>query len=112
MPGVSTNVEIWSLKPNTVSLFSCPRPCSRSRGAESEEVPEDAEVVGETWQHVKADSSRDIRYPNNPRYPVVLYGLLSVTGTEPGLRLLVSNKAAAVRFARAFGSGRGEERPQ
>lgn len=51
-----------------------------------------------------------MRYPH-PRYTVVLYGLLSVTGMDPGMRLLVSNKAA-VRFARTFGSGQSEERPQ
>jgi hypothetical protein len=37
MPGVSTNVEIWSLKPNTVSLFFLPEavlsfPGRRERG--------------------------------------------------------------------------------
>lgn len=132
MPGVSTNVEVWGINAGAVSLFFLPeavllysenryravsydalgvvyRP---ARGIEGGEAPEDAEVVGETWQHTRADGSPDIRYPDNPRYAVVLYGLLSVTGTLPGMRLLVSNKAAAVRFARAFGTGRGEERPR
>ena len=132
MPGISTNLEIWGIKTDVASLFFLPegvllfkddlyravsydslgivyRPV---RSAEDGEVPDDAEVVGETWQHVKADGSPDIRYPQNPRYSVVLYGLLSVTGTDPGMRLLVSNKAAAVRFARTFGSGQGEERTQ
>jgi hypothetical protein len=31
------------------------------RGVEGGEVPEDAEVVGETWQHTRADGSPDIR---------------------------------------------------
>ncbi len=132
MPGISTNVEVWGIKIGAVSLFFLPeavllyrenryravsydalgvvyRP---ARGVESGEAPEDAEVVGETWQHTKADGRPDIRYPDNLRYAVVLYGLLSVTGTQPGMRLLVSNKAAAVRLARAFGAGRGEERPR
>lgn len=132
MPGISTNVEIWGIKTGVASLFFLPegvllykedlyravsydslgtfyRP---ARYAEDGEVPEDAEVVGETWQYVKADGSPDIRYPQNPRYAIVLYGLLSVTGTTPGIRLLVSNKAAAVRFARIFGSGQSEERSQ
>jgi len=127
-PGISANVDIWGIKTNTVSLFFLPegallykedryravsydslgvlyRPSST---LEDGEVPVDAEVVGETWQHVKADGSPDLRYHNNPRYALVSYGLLSVTGTEPGMRLLVSNKAAAVRFSRAFGAGREE----
>jgi len=84
-----------------------------ARSAEDGEVPEDAEVVGETWQYVKADGRPDMRYPKNPRYAVVLYGLLAVTGTgSAGIQLLVSNKAAAVRFAHTFGSGQSKERPQ
>nr|MBA4116560.1 hypothetical protein [Rubrobacter sp.] len=132
MPGISTNVEVWGIKTGAVSLFFLPEAAllysenryravsydalgvvyRPARGVEGGEAPGDAEVVGETWQHTRADGSPDIRYPDNSRYAVVLYGLLSVTGPEPGMRLLVSNKAAAVRFARAFGAGRGEERPR
>lgn len=130
-PGISANVEIWGIKTDASSLYFLPecvlsykddryraiayeamgatyRP---SRTAEEGEIPEDAEAIGETWRFVKADGTPDLRYLNNPRYGLVLYGLLSVTGTEPGMRLLISNKAAAVRFARAFGTGRtGESR--
>ncbi len=74
------------------------------RAVENEETPEDAEVVGETWRFMKADGTPDTRRTSNPRYDVVSYGLLTLTGTEPVIRLLVSNKAA-VRFARAFGAG-------
>jgi hypothetical protein len=132
MPGISANVDIWGIKTDVVSLFFLPeavlwykddryraisygslnvvyRPV---RSIEEGEVPEDAEVVGETWQHVKSDGSPDIRYPNNPRYAIAQYGLLSVTGTEPNLRLLVSNKATAIRFARAFSANQSEEHPQ
>jgi hypothetical protein len=124
MPGISANVDIWGIKTDAVSLFFLPegglwykddryraisygslnvayRPV---RSIEEGDVPEDAEIVGETWQHVKPDGSPDIRYPNNPRYAIALYGLLSVTGTEPNLRLLVSNKGTAARFAQAFGA--------
>jgi hypothetical protein len=125
-------VDIWGIKTNAVSLFFLPegvlwykddryrtisygslnvayRPM---RSIEEGEVPEDAEIVGETSQHVKPDGSPDIRYPNNPRYAIALYGLLSVTGTEPNLRLLVSNKGTATRFARAFGANQSEEHPK
>ena len=93
-----------------------------SRVAETGEVPEDAEVVGETWRYVREDGRPDPRRLSNPRYPVVAYGSLTMTGLAAGfggeapgtagagLRLLVSNKAAAVRFARGFGAGRDEWR--
>jgi DnaJ-domain-containing protein 1 len=72
---------------------------------------------------VTEDGRPDRRRSSNPRYPIVAYGMLAMTGlaadaaglrgptraAKSGLRLLVSNKAAAVRFARAFGAGRDEE---
>lgn len=129
-PGISANVEIWGIKTDVMSLYFLPegvlsyrddhyravayealgvtyRP---SRTAEDGgEVPEDAEAVGETWRFVKPDGTPDLRYPQNQRYDLVIYGLLSMTGTKPRMHLLISNKAATIRFARAFGAGRGEE---
>ena len=69
------------------------------------------------------DGRPDRRRSINPRYPIVAYGMLALTGlaagvaglgrptqtAKSGLRLLVSNKAAAVRFALASGAGRDEE---
>lgn len=91
-----------------------------SRVAETGELPADAEVVGETWRYVTDDGRPDRRRSSNTRYPIAAYGLISMAGLAAGagsagpakgsgLRLLVSNKAAAVRFARAFGTGRYEE---
>ena len=128
-PGISANVEIWGIETDVMSLYFLPEGVLSykddhyravaydvlgviyhpSRTAEDGEVPEDAEAVGETWRFVKADGRPDLRYPQNQRYDLVLYGLLSITGTQPRMRLLVSNKAAAVRFARAFGTGRDGE---
>lgn len=129
-PGISANVEIWGMEAGDANLFFLPecvlvykedlyraisydslgviyRPL---RAVEDGEFPEDAEIVGETWRFVKADGGPDLRYPNNPKSAVASYGLLSVTGAESReIRILVSNKAVAVRFARAFGSGRDEE---
>lgn len=132
MPGISTNVDIWGIKTDAVSLFFLPegvlwykddryraisydslnvayRPV---RSIEEGEVPEDAEIVGETWRHVKSDGNPDIRYPSNPRYTIALYGLVSMTGTEPNLRLLVSNTATAASFARMFSANQSEEHPR
>ena len=85
-------------------------------------APADAKVVGETWRCVTEDGRPDRRRSSNPRYPIVAYGMLAMTGlaagavglgrptraAKSGLRLLVSNKAV-VRFARAFGAGSDEE---
>lgn len=137
-PGFSANVDVWGIRAGGTGLFFLPE-CvlvhegdryravsyasfgvlyGPSRVAETGEVPGDAEVVGATWRYVRADGRPDPRRLSNPRYPVVAYGLLTLTGLSSGggaagtggLRLLVSNKAAAVRFARAFGDGREEER--
>lgn len=142
-PGFSADVEVWGIKTGDLGLFFLPecvlvyedgryravsygsfgatyRP---SRVAEGGEVPGDAEVVGETWRYVRPGGGPDPRRPSNPRYSLVAYGLLNLTGVvgtagakprtkrqaAPGVRLIVSNRAAAVRFARAFGVGRGEE---
>ena len=138
--GFKANVDVWGISAGGTSLFFLPE-CvlvyegeryravsydpfgvlyGPSRVAETGEVPGDAEVVGETWRYVREDGRPDPRRVCNPRYPVVAYGLITIAGLgsggeasgPAGLRLLVSNKAAAVRFARAFGSGRDEGREQ
>lgn len=143
-PGISANVDVCGIGAGDTSLFFLPE-CvlvyeddryravsyeafgvvyAPSRVAETEEVPADAEVVGEAWRYVTEDGRPDRRRSSNTRYPIVAYGLLAMTGlaagavglggstraAKSGLRLLVSNKAAAVRFARAFGAGRDEGR--
>ena len=143
-PGISANVDVRGIRAGDTSLFFLPE-CvlvyeddryravsyeafgvmyAPSRVAETGEVPADAEVVGETWRYVTEGGGPDRRRSSNPRYPIVAYGMLAMTGlaagaagpggstraAKSGLRLLVSNKASAVRFARAFGAGRDEGR--
>ncbi len=85
---------------------------SQSRRFEDGEVPADAEVVEEPGEPPGAGRSR--RGGRGPGYPVVLYGLLTVTGISKGetLRLLVSDKGRAVRFARPFGAGKEDSQGQ
>jgi len=67
-------------------------------------VPEDAEVAGHTWLYTREDGSPDRRYKPNPQLPVVLYGLLRLTGPSGlDISLQVSNRTAAATFAGGFG---------
>ncbi len=76
-PGISANVEIWGIKTGVMSLYCLPEGIlsytdgyyralayealgvtyQPSRTAEGGEVPEDAEIVGETWRYEKADGA-------------------------------------------------------
>ena len=83
---------------------------STKRRLEEEEVPADAEVVGHTWRYTRGDGSPDRRYAKNPEIPVVLYGLLEISGPSGfEVVLLVSGKDAAAGFARAFGTDTGTQ---
>lgn len=81
---------------------------SSERRLEEGKVPTDAKVIGRTWRYTRDDDSPDRRYTSNPEIPVVLYGLLEISGPS-GLEvmLLVSDKDAAAGFARAFEAGTG-----
>lgn len=127
-PGFSSNVDVWGVEDDGTRLFFLPecvlsyrngqyRPISydsfgvtygRSCRAEDGEVPSDAEVVGKTGDF---PGKNGVRWgKGGAEYPVVAYGQLATTGIAEGetARLLVSNKARAVRFARAFGAGKEE----
>lgn len=127
-PEFSANVEIWGIESDGEKLFFLPecvlsysdelyRPISygsfgvvygQSRIAEDGEVPRDAEVGAEPERFPGTNGTR--RPQELGRSPVVAYGSLTITGIAEGqtLRLLVSNKARAVRFARTFGPGKEE----
>ena len=70
---------------------------------ENEQVPADSKVVGETWAKVNKDGSRDLRFRDNYRIPVVLYGKMLFTssgGVQEENQF--SNAEAAADFARSF----------
>jgi hypothetical protein len=126
-PGIRTNVPIWGIDTGDKRIFFFPEGAliyrgdryegvsyksfkvdfSPARFFEEEEVPADAEVVGRTWRFTQEDGSPDRRYTPNQQIPVILYGLLRLTGPSGlDVRLQVSNRVAAARFARAFGARR------
>jgi hypothetical protein len=79
---------------------------SSGRFFEEDDLPNDATVVESTWRFSRPDGSPDPRYKNdNVEIPVVLYSLLDITDSSGlKMRLMVSNRREAVRFARTFGA--------
>ena len=79
---------------------------SSGRFFEEEDLPDDATVVDSTWRFSRPDGSPDPRYKkDNVEIPVVLYRLLDISGPSGlKMRLMVSNRRAAARFARTFGA--------
>lgn len=70
---------------------------------EDEAVPNDAQVVGETWTKVNKDGSPDRRFRDNYRIPICLYGRLLFTspgGVEEEYQF--SNAEAVGNFSRSF----------
>lgn len=70
---------------------------------ESEQVPDDAKVVDQTWAKVNKDGSRDKRFQGNYQIPVCLYGKLkftSASGLEEEFHF--SNVEGATNFGRAY----------
>lgn len=43
---------------------------------ESDPVPKDAQVIGQTWQFVNKNGTPDKRYKNNRQLPICLYGVV------------------------------------
>ena len=75
---------------------------------ESEHVPEDAKVVGQTWAKSNKDGSPDRRFSNNYQIPVCLYGRLTMSspsGLEEEYQF--SNASAALVFGQAFKAYKG-----
>lgn len=49
---------------------------------ESEPVPKDAQVIGQTWQFVNKNGTPDKRYKNNRQLPICLYGVVRLRSTS------------------------------
>ena len=125
-PGIKADVPVWGIEAREGTVFFFPEgallykngryePVSydalkvafySGRFFEEEDLPEDAEVVGKVWRFSRPDGSPDPRHKNdNAQIPIVLYGLLGVKGASGlNMRLMVSDRRAAARFARAFGA--------
>ena len=47
---------------------------STTRFVETDPIPKDAQIVGQTWQYVNKNGTPDRRFKNNRQIPVCLYG--------------------------------------
>src|SRR5215217_6348531 len=125
-PGIRADVPVWGVEAGNESIFFFPEGAlvyvndrydplpykslevafSSGRFFEEEDLPDDAKVVESTWRFSRPDGSPDPRYKkDNIEIPVVLYGLLEIsTPSLPKVRLQVSDRLAAARFARTFGA--------
>jgi hypothetical protein len=133
-PGIRTNVPIWGIEAAGGTIFFFPEGAliykddryhplpyktlkvtfSSGRFFEEEDLPEDAEVVERTWRFSRPDGSPDPRFKkDNVEIPIVLYGLLEIsTPSGRKVRLEVSDRLAAARFARTFGAEVSMEEPK
>jgi hypothetical protein len=124
-PGIRADVPVWGIEAGDESIFLFPEgaliysndrydplPYKSLKVAFSsgrffeEDLPDDAAIVESTWRFSRPDGSPDPRYKkDNVEIPVVLYGLLEIsTPSLPKVRLEVSDRLAAARFARTFGA--------
>lgn len=133
-PGISANVDVPGIDAGEFRLHffpDCVLYCragkyravsykdfevtsGKTRRLEEGEVPQDTEVIDQTWRHVRGDGGPDLRFTSNPKLTTVNYGTLRLSGRGFAVELLVSSRRAASRFARAFGPAPGacaEEEP-
>lgn len=73
--------------------------CGTVSYVEDEAIPPGAKQIGETWQFVNRDGSRDRRFNHNRKLPVLEYGTITITA-EPDftLELQLSTQEAAQEF--------------
>ncbi len=70
------------------------------RFVESDPVPKDAQVVGQTWQYVNKNGTPDRRYKNNRQIPICLYGQVFLRSSSGlNVELQISNVQNARDFA-------------
>jgi hypothetical protein len=125
-PGIRVDMPIWGIDAGDEGIFFFPEGAliyiddrydplpynslkvafSSGRFFEEEDLPEDATVVERTWRFSRPDGSPDPRFKkDNVEIPIVLYGVLEIsTPSLPKVRLEVSDRLAAARFARTFGA--------
>ena len=124
-PFIETNIKVWSIDVGYLTLFFFPDyiflwrrslysaisysalkvGCDRQQINIAGDVPGDAQILGQTWQHVTPDGLPDKAVRHNPKLFKVQYGLLRVMATiGVSLRCYVSSLTLAEQFTKSFGS--------
>jgi hypothetical protein len=73
-----------------------------TRFIETEGVPGDARIVGNTWRYTNKNGTPDRRYSVNPAVPIAEYGAVNVSSTHVDEQFMFSNAEAAVAFGQAL----------
>lgn len=64
---------------------------------ESEGVPKDSQVVGQTWKYVNKSGGPDRRFKDNRQLPICLYGELELSSTS-GLNTVIMYSNPSIRI--------------
>ncbi|MEB3356226.1 MAG: J domain-containing protein [Synechococcales bacterium] len=120
-PFIRTNLSVWSIDVGYLTLFFLPDyilvwrrqlytaisysalqvRCDRQQINMVNNIPSDAHIIGQTWQHVTPAGTPDPKVGNNPRLYQVQYGLLRLVASIGfSLRLHVSNVLLAEQFTK------------
>lgn len=67
-----------------------------TRFIESEGVPKDSQVVGQTWKYVNKSGGPDRRFKDNRQIPICLYGELELSSTS-GLNTVIMYSNPSIR---------------
>ena len=95
--------RVSTLAFSVIDLREVKLECRRVNFIESDTVPTDSKIVGQTWAKANKDGGPDRRFANNYQTPIVAYGAFSMS-SPGGLReeYQVSNPDLAERFGRAW----------
>lgn len=73
---------------------------SSTRFVESDPVPKDAQIVGQTWQYVNKNGTPDRRHKDNKQFPVCMYGQITLRSASGlNVELHISNLQNTLDFA-------------
>lgn len=73
-------------------------------------VPNDAEVIGHTWQYINKDGSPDKRYSNNRQRSICRYGYATIkSGSELEIRLSCSDHSKISELSQLSQSKRNND---
>ncbi|MEB3232662.1 MAG: J domain-containing protein [Leptolyngbyaceae bacterium] len=122
-PFIQTNIKVWAIDAGFLSLFFLPDyillwrrqlysamsysalkiGCDRQQINIAGDLPSDAKILGQTWQHLTADGKPQPGLRGNQKLFKVQYGLLRVMATIGiNLRFYVSNVDQAEQFTQSF----------